>query len=332
MKNSLAVLLLCMFACSGTENKSRVIGSFQRFDPALDAIISSTAKVEIISTGYDWSEGPLWIEKNKMLLFSDVPQNKIYQWTEEKGAQVYLAPSGYTDTIRRGGETGSNGLILDNAGQLVLCQCGNRQIARMDASPDKPAPQFTSLAAMYNGKKFNSPNDIVVNSKGEYFFTDPPYGLEKNMNDAHKEIPFQGVYKINSDGRVTLLIDSISRPNGIAFFPGEKRMIIANSDPSKPYWYVYEVDENRMLQNGRIFHVADSANRLPGLPDGLKIDRKGNVFATGPGGIWIFNGDGKTLGKISVMEAPTSNCALSADEKTLFVTNDMNILRIKLRD
>jgi gluconolactonase len=137
---------------------------------------------------------------------------------------------------------------------------------------------------------------------------------------------------VSRDGKVTLLIDSITRPNGIAFFPGEKRMIIANSDPKKPYWYIYDVDGNSMLQNGRIFHVADSANRMPGLPDGLKIDKKGNVFATGPGGVWIFNADGKALGKIRVMDAPTSNCAFSADEKTLFVTNDMNILRIKLRD
>ncbi|MCW3087779.1 MAG: SMP-30/gluconolactonase/LRE family protein [Sediminibacterium sp.] len=331
MKTNLLALLFLLAGCAHRPVQSPGIGRIERLDPALDALVSSTAKVEVITTGMDWSEGPLWLEKQKKLLFSDVPKNTIYQWTEAKGREVYLSPSGYTDTAQRGGETGSNGLLLDASGKLVLCQCGNRQMARMEAPLDKPAPIFTSLAAAYNGKKLNSPNDAVYNSKGELFFTDPPYGLEKYMSDPKKELPFQGVYRVRTNGTVELLLDSITRPNGIAFLPGEKKLLIANSDPRKPYWYIYDVPDNGGLQNGKIFYDAGSSKNLKGLPDGFKVDRNGNVFATGPGGVWIFNSAGKLLGRILVPEA-TSNCAFSADEKTLFVTNDMNILRIKLRD
>ena len=333
MKKNISVPLLCLLlGCTGHSTHTSDTGSIERLDASLDAIISANAKIETIATGLDWSEGPLWIEKNKMLLFSDIPQNTIYKWTEEKGKEIYLSPSGYTDTAKRGGETGSNGLLVDSAGNLVLCQHGNRQIARMQAPIDKPAANYISLAANYQGKRFNSPNDAVYNSKGELFFTDPPYGLEKNMADPKKETPYQGVYKLNRNGSVSLLVDSITRPNGIAFFPGEKKLIIANSDPEKPYWYLYEIDENGRLQNGTIFYDASGAGKnLKGLPDGLKIDKKGTVFASGPGGVWIFTAEGKLLGKIKLSEA-TSNCALSTDEKTLFITNDMNVLRIKLRD
>ncbi len=327
---SIAILILA-FGCTG-HIKHSTIGSIERLDASLDSVISADAKIEIIATGLDWSEGPLWIEKNKMLLFSDVPQNTIYKWTEEKGKEIYLSPSGYTDTAKRGGETGSNGLLLDSAGNLVLCQHGNRQMAKMNAPITKPASNYTSLAAKYTGMRFNSPNDAVYNSKGELFFTDPPYGLEKNMADPKKETPYQGIYRLNRDGMVSLLLDSITRPNGIAFFPGEKKLIIANSDPEKPYWYIYDVDQNSNLQNGKIFYDASGGGKeLKGLPDGLKIDRNGTVFASGPGGIWVFTTTGKLLGKIKLPEA-TSNCALSTDQKILYITNDMNVLRIKLRD
>ena len=331
-KNIAAALLFLLLGCAGHSTHSSDTGSIEQLDASLGTIISANAKIEIIATGLDWSEGPLWIEKNKMLLFSDVPQNTVYKWTEEKGKEIYLAPSGYTDTAKRGGETGSNGLLLDSAGNLVLCQHGNRQMAKMQAPVDKPAATYISIASNYHGKRFNSPNDAVYNRKGELFFTDPPYGLEKNMADPKKETAYQGVYKVNREGNVSLLVDSVTRPNGIAFFPGDKKLIIANSDPDKPYWYLYDVDDNGNLQNGKIFYNASGAGKnVKGLPDGLKIDKNGTVFASGPGGIWIFNAEAKLLGKIKLSEA-VSNCALSTDEKTLFITNDMNVLRIKLRE
>jgi gluconolactonase len=327
-----------MAACNNNSSMKKetykTIGSIEKADAELDAIMSPSAKAEIIAEGFEWSEGPIWIEKHNMLLFSDVPTNTIYKWTEEKGKEVYLTPSGYTDTLNRGGEMGSNGLTMDKESNLVLCQHGNRQMGRMDAPLDKPEAKFISLANSYNGKKLSSPNDAVYNSKGELFFTDPPYGLEtQGDDDPKKELPFNGVYKVKKNGEVILLVDSITRPNGLAFLPGEKKLIIANSDPAKPYWYIYDVGENDSLQNGKIFYDASAAmgKEVRGLPDGFKIDKNGNVFATGPGGLWIFNSQGRLLGKIKFTES-TSNCALSPDEKILYITNDMNVLRIKLRD
>ena len=200
----------------------------------------------------------------------------------------------------------------------------------MNAPLEKPAASFITLADRYQGKKFDSPNDVVVRSNGDIFFTDPPYGLEKNAEDSNKQAPYQGVYKIATDGKVTLLTDTISRPNGIAFLPGEKTIIIANSDSTKPRWYAFELDDNDSLINGRIFYDATAELRNhPGLPDGLKVDQKGNVFASGPGGVWIFNSKGKVLGKIAI-DALASNCAFGPDH-TLYITADMYVLRVKIK-
>lgn len=319
-------LICILFSCK----KGKTIGTIDRLDPSLDSIISAGAAPEIIADGYRWTEGPLWIEDNKMLLFSDVFANKVFKWTEEKGAEVYLDPAGYTQAIKRAGELGSNGLLLDNEGRLVICQHGNRQIARMDTGLDNPKAVFTSLAAKYQSKRLNSPNDAIFHSNGDLFFTDSPYGLEHGIEDPSKEIPFQGVYKTTTSGEVILLVDSITRPNGIAFFPGEKRLLVANSDSAKPYWYSFDVEKDS-LTNAQIFYNAPAAVDGIGLPDGLKIDKNGNVFATGPGGVFIFNSTGKLLGKIKLPVAP-SNCAFSRDQKTLFITATGYLLRLKMRD
>jgi gluconolactonase len=306
-------------------------GILERFDPAIDKIINKDAKAEIITEGFDWSEGPLWIEKYQMLLFSDVPTNTVYKWTEAKGKEIYLKPSGYTGTTERGGEMGSNGLTLDSNGDLVLCQHGDRQMAKMDATIEHPQPKFISVADKYQGKRFSSPNDAVFSSKGELFFTDPPYGLPtQSDNDPAKEIPWNGVYKVKTNGEVILLVDSLTRPNGIALFPGEKKLLVANSDPQTPAWYQFDVDGDKVT-NGKIFYRALIQQGMKGLPDGFKIDRQGNVFATGPGGVYILDKDGKLLGMLRLEEAP-SNCCFSGDEKTLYITNDMFVLRFKMRD
>lgn len=332
---TLCLLTVCCNNNTFDKNASRVkyktIGTIERMDPALDSVIDSDARPEIIAEGFDWSEGPVWVDSKEMLLFSDVPQNTIYKWTVQKGKELFLTPSGYTDSVKRGGEMGSNGLLLDQSGNLVLCQHGNRQVARMDAPLDDPKPKFIPIANNYQGKKFNSPNDGVYNSSGELFFTDPPYGLEKLLQDPKKEISFQGVYKVKKDGKVILLTDSLTRPNGIGFLPGERTLIVANSDPDKPYWYAFDVTPDDSLSNARIFYKASGYDSsAKGLPDGLKINKQGIVFATGPGGLWIFNSNGKLLGKIK-FDAATSNCAFSPDQKTLYVTNDMYVLRIRLR-
>jgi gluconolactonase len=330
MKKIFAALLIVTVSCTA-QKTFPTVGSIERYDSSINQILSTNAKGEIIADGFEWSEGPLWIEKNKMLLFSDIPRNTIYKWTEEKGKEVYLVPSGYTDTAKRGGETGSNALILDNNNNLVMCQHGDRRMARMNAPVDNPLPKFTTIAGAWQGKRLNSPNDAVYNSKGELFFTDPPYGLEFNMSDPKKELPFQGVYRVKTSGELELITDTITRPTGIAFFPGDKKFIVANSDGDKPTWYAFTIDENNQIHSAGIFYnTAWGPNPQKGGGDGLKIDKNGNVFATGPGGIWIFNSKGKLLGKLRLTEA-TSNCALSADEKTLYITNDMYLLRFKMR-
>lgn len=322
------LVLLGIFSCR-VADEAKTIGSVERIDTSLDDLIDPSATLEVLSEGYEWSEGPVWVDSEKMLLFSDVPMNTVYKWTEENGTEVYLKPSGYTgESSSNSAEEGSNGLALDGKGKLVLCQHGDRRLAAMDAPLNAPQAIFTTLADQYDGKKFNSPNDVAIRRNGDYFFTDPPYGLPKNLN---QEIPFQGVYKL-SEGTVTLLVDSLTRPNGLAFSPDEKTLVIANSDPAKAIWYAFELTPDDSLVNGRIFYDATAAAKTePGLPDGLKIDRQGNIFATGPGGVWIFNKDGKLLGKIKV-PVPTANCAFSADEKTLFLTADNYLLRLKMRE
>ena len=338
-KNFLLSLLVFMIACnSNTENKKqemkyKSIGTIERFDPALDNIISTNAQPEIIAEGFEWSEGPLWVEQHNMFLFSDVPMNTIYKWTEAKGKEVYLKPSGYTgDEPSSCKEPGSNGLTFDKNGNLVLCQHGDRRMARMDAPLDKPEAKFITIADNYKGKRFSSPNDAVYNSAGELFFTDPPYGLQtQDDSDTKKEISFNGVYKVKTNGEVILLVDSITRPNGIALMPDEKKLIVACSDGAHPNWYVFDINGDSLM-NGRIFYsAAEEAKTMSGVPDGFKVDKNGNVYATGPGGVYVFNSEGKKLGMIRLDNA-TSNCALSPDEKTLYITNDMYVLRVKLRD
>ena len=330
MRNTLLflALLLHTFSCKVAE-ETKPLGSIDRADPALDNIIDPSATIEVLSDGYQWSEGPVWVESEKMLLFSDVPTNTVYKWTERDSIEVYLKPSGYTgESSSNSAEEGSNGLALDAQGRLILCQHGDRRLAVLDAPLGEPQSRFSTLAGTYDGKKFNSPNDVAIRRNGDFFFTDPPYGMPKNLQ---QEIPFQGVYKL-ADGSVTLLVDSLTRPNGIAFTPNEKTVIVANSDPDKAMWYAFDIGDGDSLVNARIFFDAtESAKTESGLPDGLKIDRQGNVFATGPGGVWIFDKNGKVLGKIKLPVA-TANCAFSPDEKTLFMTADNYLLRLKMRD
>jgi gluconolactonase len=255
MKPLLSILALLIFLSACKTNEMKTIGSIERMDPALDAIISANAQPEIIAEGFEWSEGPLWLEETKTLIFSDVPKNIIHQWSEQKGLSVYLTPSGYTSSVPRGGEMGSNGLTLTPDGKLVLCQHGDRRVAVMNAPVNDPKPDFTTISDNIDGKKLSSPNDAVVRSNGDVFFTDPPYGLPKQAEDPTKETPYNGVYKA-SGGKTVLLVDSLTRPNGIAFLPGEKTFIVANSDSEKAIWYAFDLNENDSVTNARIFYDA----------------------------------------------------------------------------
>ncbi len=303
------------------------------YDEAVPPLIDTNATAKIIGRGFEWSEGPVWIASLKKLIFSDVPQNKIYQWNEgDTMSTVYLTPSGYTDAAPRKGETGSNGLALDREGKLLLCQSGNRQVARMNAPPDSPSAVYTALAKEYSGKRFNSPNDIITDRKNNIYFTDPIYGLPEGEHDPERELKFEGVYKI-ANGKVQLLIDSISRPNGIALSQDEKTLYIASSDDKMPAWYAYTLDDNGSIISGGILLDAkplkDKAEVKQG-PDGFKLDNAGNIFSSGPDGINIISPQGKLLGLIKVFNRACSNCVFDETKKVLFVTADDVVLRVEL--
>jgi gluconolactonase len=265
-----------------------------------------------------------------MLLLSDVPGNTIYKWTEAKGKEVYVSPGGYTDTTKRGGFMGSNGLALTKDGRLWLCQHGDRRIAEMDAPLNSPQSKFKTIAGSYDGKRLNSPNDLFLNKNGDLYFTDPAYGFAKGPADPSRELPYQGVYRMDAAGKLSLLVDSISHPNGIGTMPDGKTLIVANSHPRNRKWFAYTIGKNGSLENGKIFYDA-SHDQSPGLCDGFKIDNRGNVFAAGPGGIWIFSKNGELLGKIKLEGVTASNCALTPDNKTLYITAVQYLLRVKMR-
>ena len=332
--NSFPSLLFIFFllSCNIQENNDakRTIGFIDRFDEEINQVISEIEVIEVIAEGFEWSEGPLWISQGNFLIFSDIPPNRIYKWSQQDSLSIYLEPSGYTGKEGRNGEPGSNGLLLSPDGALVLCQHGDRRVAEMNASLINPKPEYATLADRFDGKRLNSPNDACYHSNGDLYFTDPPYGLEGNVNDPAKEIEFQGVYRLSAKGQVELLTDQLSRPNGIAFSPDEKKLYVANSDPEKALWMVYDVLPDGNISEGRVFFDASTkAGKEKGLPDGLKVNKMGYIFATGPGGVWVFNPEGKHLGTIKTTQA-TANCTFDAEEKTLYITADMYLMRLKL--
>ncbi len=338
MKKYLLVLFVLLITGCNSETEDRQmtngigepLGFIEKYDDELDEVLNSEAVPIIIGEGFQWSEGPVWVDEHQFLLFSDVPANTIYRWTESDGVQSYLEPSGYTGTSGRGGEIGSNGLIISDEGDLLLCQHGDRQIARMNAELIDPAPEYVALADQYDGMKFNSPNDLVQHSSGSIYFTDPPYGLEGYIDDPLREMDIQGVYRIDPNGDVILLTDELSRPNGLAFSTDESLLYVANSDPQRAIWMFYDVLENGDITNGRVFMDAtDQVGEEPGLPDGMKVNRDGYLFATGPGGVWIMSPDGRVLGKIKTGEF-ISNCAFDTEESTLYMTADSYVLKLEL--
>jgi gluconolactonase len=342
MKNllwNLACLsLLAASGCNAPDQKAAtadtVVGKVELYDAAAAALIDSNAKVEVIGRNYKWSEGPVWVPSRQTLLFSDVIRNTVFQWKAGKDTPVaYLTPSGYTDTATRNGENGSNGLTLDKEGRLLLCQSGNRQVVRMNAPLDSPRPSFTILAANYKGKKFNSPNDLVEDTKGNIYFTDPIYGLPKHENDPSRELSFEGVYKITPNGATILLIDSISRPNGIALSPDEKILYVGSSDDPHTKWFAYHLDSAGNIRDGAVLLDGTALKARATVKqgaDGFKVDKRGNIFSSGPDGINIISPQGKLLGLIRIYGRPASNCAFNENKDVLYITADDKVLRVIL--
>lgn len=302
------------------------LGTIERLDPRFDQLIAPDAVLEKLAQGFQWSEGPVWIPDGAYLLFSDIPRNSVMKWKDGEGLRLFLKPAGYTGPIERGGESGSNGLLVDASGRLVLCQHGDRRIARLEKDG-----RFTTLCDRYQGKRFNSPNDAGYKSNGDLYFTDPPYGLAKGADDPARELDFCGVFRLSKDGQVTLLTDQMTRPNGIAFSPDEKTLYVAQSDPQRPIWMAFDVRADGSIGNGRVFVDASGWPKgLRGLPDGLKVDARGNLFCTGPGGVNVFAPDGTLLGRVNPGQ-PTANCAFGDDGSVLYVTANMYLCRIKTK-
>ncbi|MFQ5992932.1 MAG: SMP-30/gluconolactonase/LRE family protein, partial [Nitrospiraceae bacterium] len=264
-------------------------GTIVRHDPRVDRLVPPGASLEKLADGFAWVEGPVWDPRREHLLFSDIPNNSVFKWQEGVGVSLFLKPSGYTGTTPfQGKEPGSNGLTFDHTGRLVLCEHGDRRIGRLEKDGSK-----TTLADQYEGKRLNSPNDLVFKSNGDLYFTDPCYGLPKTVDDAARELDFCGVYRLSVSGKLTLLTSELKAPNGIAFSPSEETLYVSNSSPERAVWMAYEVRGDGTLTDGRVFFDATPwTGTKSGLPDGMKVDRDGNLFATGPGGIHIFSPDG----------------------------------------
>jgi gluconolactonase len=300
------------------------LGQIERLDARLDKLVPKNAQLEKLCDGYAWVEGPVWNRKENYLLFSNIPANAIIKWKAGDGCGQYMNPSGYTGAAKfEGREPGSNGLTYDAAGRLVLCEHGDRRVARLEKNGTK-----TTLADRYDGHRLNSPNDLAFKSNGDLYFTDPAYGLPKTFDDPQRELPFCGVYRVAKDGKVTLLTKGLQAPNGIAFSPDEKRLYV--SDSAQGVWMVYDVKADGTLTAGRVFYDAKAWTKTrKGAPDGLKIDRQGNLFASGPEGIYVFAPDGTHLGTIET-GVPTANCAWGDDGSTLYITANTAVYRIRL--
>jgi gluconolactonase len=295
----------------------------KRIHDALDAILPRVPTVEKLAGGFGFTEGPVWA-RDGFLLFSDIPNNVILKWDPTSGISDFLRPSGYHGPpAPRGSHIGSNGLTLDRERRLIICEHGNRRLTRLENDG-----RLIVLADNYQGKRLNSPNDVVCKSDGALYFTDPPYGLLGRDADPEKELPYNGLYRL-FEGWLHLLYQGLSRPNGLAFSPDEKHLVVSNSDPTRKIWMRFEVAADGALSHGEIFHDATETS-AEGLPDGLKVDRLGNLYCTGPGGVWIFSPAGKHLGTIEFPEVP-ANCNWGDDDgKTLYITARTGLYRIQL--
>ena len=297
-------------------------------DPRMEILISKNAKIEILAEGFGWAEGPVWVSELNGILFSDVPNNKAYLWTEKKGLSLFLYPSGMTNHAPNNKSAGSNGLGLDSDGNLILCQHGDRSISRLN-SWFFEVPKYDVLVDHFNGKWLNSPNDLVFDKQGSIYFTDPPYGLRNGDEDDLKELNFNGVFKWSAREEVKLVEKNMSRPNGIALSLDEKTAYVANSDPANDVIMAFDVLEDGFL-NGRIFFDGNILSQTrEGLFDGLKMHSSGIIFATGPGGVLLLDSMGVHLGTI-MPGKKTANCSFDKDEQYLYLTSTDVLARVKL--
>ena len=307
-------------------SQDKFIGSVERLSPEIDNLIEKSAKIEILADGFEWSEGPVWSSQLNSILFSDVPENVIYSWNEDKGLGTFTRPIGYSGKVPNLKKAGTNGLTIDADGNLIICMHGDRKITRLEKLNIN---RKVTLVNSFDGNLLNSPNDLVYDSKGNLYFTDPPYGLLEGDNDKLKEIEFNGVYKVSPNGDIEVLVKNLTRPNGISISNDEKILYVANSDNNNPVIMQYDLSEEGAKNPSIFFDGRELTKKDIGLFDGLKVHPTGNVFATGPGGVLVIKENGDHIGTIRT-EVRTANCAFDENFQYLYMTSDMFLTRIKL--
>lgn len=304
-----------------------VLGEIVAHDPTFAELVAPDAEMEVIAAGFNWAEGPVWDRANDRLLWTDVPENTIYQW--KRGAEdysVFMQPSGFTGGVDGVSGQGANGLAFDAAGRLLMCEHGDRRVSVLTPGGGK-----LTLADHYDGKRFNSPNDLCVHSSGAIFFTDPPYGLPGGENCELRELDVFGVYRLDPDGAVTLLDDALVRPNGIALSPDEKTLYVAQSHRPAQKVFAWDLRADGSVGERRVLFDATELGRdYRGLPDGLKVDRDGNIWTTGPGGVLVISPQGVLLGHIRTTRA-TANLNWGEDGSVLYMTADFYVLRLQTK-
>ena len=335
-KYILSFFLLSIVSCinnTNQENYTRLTrGNVQIFDESAKIFVNEDSRIELLADSLFLSEGPLWIENINSLLFTQVASNKVFKWNENDGLSVYLDPSGYTGIVpaEPDGLVGSNGMVLNSNGDLILAQHGDRRIAKL-IDWDNETPEFETLAGRYNDKLFNSPNDLVYADNGDLYFTDPPYGfgLEKLLTSELKEQPVNGVYKLTKSGEVVLLVEDILLPNGIAISNDNKTLYVNSSDVEYPIITKFDITENGLENRDIFFDGTELIKSSEGWFDGLKVHSSGNIFSTGPGGVLILTPEGKHLATIGTT-SNALNCAFGNNEEYLYITAFDYLARVKL--
>ncbi len=320
------ILILALFPCSLQAEKAPQTQIIV-IDPRFENLINPSAQIEKLASGFSWAEGPVWDTTNDQLLFSDVPKNTVHSWSEKEGLQVYLKPSGYTGLPKGNREPGSNGLAFDAKGQLITCEHGDRRLSVLTAHGGK-----RTLTDNFEGKRLNSPNDLVVHSSGAIFFTDPPYGLPQQGEGPERELAANGVYRLDPDGTTTQIISDLIRPNGVTLSPDEKTLYIAQSHKPAAHIISYPLDETLNVGAAIIlFDASTLSPELPGLPDGLKVDQEGNIWSTGPGGVFVLSPEGELLGRI-LTGRKTANLSWGGEgSSTLYFTAHQDLLRMQTK-
>ncbi|MDP1027321.1 SMP-30/gluconolactonase/LRE family protein [Sphingomonas sp. KR1UV-12] len=306
------------------------VARVRRLSPKLDRMVAPDAAIETVATGIRWAEGPLWVERGGYLLFTDPPANVIRRWQPGRGAaSVFLSPSGLPDPdpklVR---EAGANGLALARDGALLIANSGGRSIDRVDLVTGRR----TVLVDRYRGQPFNSPNDLHVARDGTIWFTDPPYGLVDDDRSPLKKQPHNGVYRWRQGTEPVLIDGTLTRPNGVALSPDERRLYVSVSDDKAPRIMVYDLDARGMPTDSRVLLDAASSHAAgaPGLPDGMKVARDGTLVCSAPGGILFLSPEGETLGMIENGQA-MANCAFGQGGRSLFIAASDRVLRVPLR-